>query len=64
MLADNLEFDYEEISTDEVDRVTAALEQLSAGVASQTIREFLEVCSTDIHFLVYDDEAGDFEAAA
>lgn len=63
MLSDD-EFLYEEIATDEVDRVTAALKALQAGVASQTIREFLEDCATDIHFLVHDDEPGEIDAAA
>jgi len=50
------EFDYEEISSDEVDRVVAALEQLSESVASETIKGFLEECSTSVYYLVYEDD--------
>ena len=64
MLSDDIEFDYEEISVEEVDRIEAVLKQLQSSASSQTIREFLEECSTNIHFLVYDDEVGDLEAAA
>ena len=64
MGSEELDFEYEEISTDEVDRIVAALEQLQAGAESQTIRDFLEECSTNIHYLVYDDEDGEFTAAA
>ena len=50
------EIEYEEIESDEVDRVVAALEELSATVASENIKAFLEEASTNIYYLVYDDE--------
>lgn len=50
------EIEYEEITSDEVDKVVAALEQLSANVESETIKAFLEECSTNIYYLIYDDE--------
>jgi hypothetical protein len=50
------EIEYEEITSDEVDKVVAALEQLSATVESETIKAFLEECSTNIYYLIYDDE--------
>jgi hypothetical protein len=56
--------EYEEISSDEVDTVVAALEALSANVSSETIKAFLEECSTNIYYLVYDDEDGMDAAAA
>lgn len=58
------EIEYEEISSDEVDRVVAALEELTNGVTSETIRAFLEECSTNVYYLVYDDEDGVESAAA
>ncbi len=52
-MSENLEF--EEISSDEVDRVIAALEELAASVSSQTIQSYLEECSNNIYYLVYED---------
>lgn len=48
--------DYEEISSDEVDRVIEALEKLAGSVASENVRVILENASNDIYYLVYDDE--------
>ncbi|HUQ69885.1 MAG TPA: hypothetical protein VM165_10200 [Planctomycetaceae bacterium] len=53
-MSDDIE--YEEITSDEVDKVVAALEQLSATVDSETIKAFLEECSTNIYYLIYDDD--------
>jgi hypothetical protein len=53
-LEDDVE--YEEICSDEVDRVVAALEELSATVSSETIQAFLEEASTNIYYLVYEDD--------
>lgn len=50
------EIEYEEINSDDVDRVVAVLEELSESVSSETIRAFLEECSNNIYYLVYDDE--------
>ena len=55
--------DYEEITTEEVDRVVAALELLSDSIASETIQSILEGCSSEIYNLVYEDEEGLNEAA-
>jgi len=58
------DIEYEEITSDEVDKVVAALEQLSATVDSETIKAFLEECSTNIYYLIYDDdEEGEHLAA-
>jgi len=57
------EHEYEEISSEEVDRVVAALELLSESVASETIKSILEGCSSEIYYLVYEDEEGMSEAA-
>ena len=58
------EFEFEEITNQEVDLVVTALEELSGKVASETIRAFLEDCSTNVYYLVYDDEEGDLSSAA
>lgn len=57
------DFNYEEISPAEVDEIVSALKILRDRASSETIREFLQDCATDIYFLVYDIDE-DFEAAA
>lgn len=47
---------FEEITSEEVDRVVAALEILSESVSSETIQSLLETCSNEIYYLVYEDE--------
>ncbi|MEW4529537.1 MAG: hypothetical protein ACF8PG_12210 [Maioricimonas sp. JB045] len=57
--------DYEEISSEEVDRVVESLESLMASVDSENIRAILEDATNNVYFLVYDDEAeGAHEEAA
>ena len=56
--------EYEEICSDEVDRVVAALEELAATVTSETIQAYLEEASSNIYYLVYEDEEGEASAAA
>lgn len=46
--------EFEEISSDEVDRVVDALEGLMESVASENIKAFLEEALTNVYFLVYD----------
>ncbi|HEX6987208.1 MAG TPA: hypothetical protein VF170_17650 [Planctomycetaceae bacterium] len=48
--------EYEEITSDEVDRVVEALEKLASSVESENIRVILENASNDIWYLVYEDE--------
>lgn len=48
--------EYEEISSEEVDRVVEALEQLMETVESENIQAFLEEASANILALVYDEE--------
>ena len=50
--------DFEEITSDEVDRVVAALERLANKSQSENIRLILENASNDIFYLVYEDETG------
>ena len=48
--------EYEEIASDEVDRVVAALDEIIATVESENIRTYLELASNSIFFLVYEEE--------
>lgn len=50
------EAEYEEISSDEVDRIVHALESLIAETASENIRAYLDEAAENIYRLVYDDE--------
>ena len=56
--------DFEEITSDEVDRVVEALEKLTATVESENIRVILENASNDIWFLVYEEEDTETAEAA
>lgn len=56
--------EYEEISSDEVDKVMAALEQLSDDVASETIKALIAECSNSVYYLVYEDDDGSMSEAA
>ncbi|MBA4030424.1 MAG: hypothetical protein C0478_05970 [Planctomyces sp.] len=53
-VSEDLEF--EEVSSEEVDRVVAALEELMNSVTSETIRAHLEDISNTVYYLVYDEE--------
>jgi hypothetical protein len=64
MKLDDMDFQIEDISADEADRAVRSLMDLRKSVKSVTIREFLEECAMNIHFLVHDDEIGEFTAAA
>jgi len=55
--------DYEEISSEEVDRVVESLETLMATVDSENIRYYLEEATNRIYLLIYDDDATTSEAA-
>ena len=57
--------DYEEISSDEVDRVVEALETLMATVDSENIRWYLEDALENVYGLIYsDDDEQDVQAEA
>lgn len=49
--------EFEEIDSDEVDRVVSFLDSLIEGVRSENIKHFLEEASSNIYFLVYEDES-------
>lgn len=48
--------EFEEISSDEVDRVVEAIEKLTETIDSENIRVILENASHDIWYLVYDED--------
>jgi hypothetical protein len=56
-----LDDEYEEITSDEVDRVIGELETLMGTVESENIRSYLEEAINSIYYLVYDDEDLDDE---
>ncbi len=63
------EAEYEEISSDEVDRVVASLEELMESTTSDNIRTHLEEAMNAVFYLVYDendleDEEEDLSAEA
>ncbi|MCA9063374.1 MAG: hypothetical protein KDA96_09955 [Planctomycetaceae bacterium] len=56
---DDLAFDqddYEEISSEEVDRVVEMLDHLIESVQSENIKHYLEDAASNIYYLVYEDE--------
>jgi hypothetical protein len=48
--------EYEEITSDEVDRVIEQLERVMETVQSENIKSYLEDAINNIFFLVYEDE--------
>jgi len=56
--------EFEEITSDEVDRVVDQLEQLMETVTSENIKSYLEDAINNIFFLVYDSDDGDVSDAA
>jgi hypothetical protein len=51
--------DYEEITSDEVDRVVEALDKLIESVSSENIKHQLEGAAAAIYYLVYEDDLDD-----
>ena len=56
--------EYEEITSDEVDRVVSALDDLMESTDSQNIRLFLEEAAANIYALVYEADEDELEEAA
>lgn len=54
---------YEEISSDEVDKVVDVLEDLINRVQSENIRSILDAAADEVYALVYADEETESEAA-
>ncbi len=63
--------EYEEICSEEVDRIVESLDRLIEGVQSENVKHLLEEAASNIYFLVYEEETheecvadDDLEAAA
>ena len=56
-LNDDAVEEYEEVSSDEVDRVVEVLDGLIENAQSENIKHFLEEASSNIYYLVYEDES-------
>ncbi len=54
--------EYEEINSDEVDRVVEALDHLIEIVQSENIKHYLEEAASSIYYLVYEDETDSGES--
>ena len=55
-MSDSQDLEYEEVSSDEVDNVVAALENLSETVTSEAIKDLIDDCVNSVYYLVYEDE--------
>lgn len=55
-LNDTTDNDFEEICSDEVDRVVEILDGLIENSQSENIKHLLEEASSNIYYLVYEDE--------
>ncbi len=49
--------EYEEIGSEEVDRIVEALDRLIEGIQSENIKHYLEEAASNIYYLVYEEEA-------
>lgn len=52
----NEDQDFEEICSDEVDRVVEVLDGLIENIQSENIKHFLEEASSNVYYLVYEDD--------
>ena len=59
--SETIEDEYEEITSDEVDRVVDALDALMETVTSENIRTYLEEASENIYQLIYDEVSEEAE---
>ena len=55
--------EFEEISSEEVDRAVEALDRLIAGVQSENIKHYLEEAASNIYYLVYEQEVDETDEA-
>lgn len=53
------DMEFEDINSDEVDRIVDSLEKLMDSVQSETIRSYLEEASNSIYYLVYEDDVSE-----
>lgn len=47
--------EFEEINSDEIDRVVEVLDNLIEGVDSDNVKHYLEEASSNIYYLIYED---------
>ena len=55
-MSDAQEFEFEDVSIEEVDNVVAWLENLMETVDSETIKDMLEECLNNVYYLAHEDE--------
>lgn len=55
-MSEENEEQFEEITSEEVDRVVAQLEALIESTDSENIRSYLEEAMNEIYYLVYEEE--------
>ena len=60
---DGVDSGYEEITSEEVDKVVESLESLMSRVQSENIRSILDEAADEIYALVYSEEGAEAEAA-
>jgi hypothetical protein len=60
-MSEENEEQFEEITSEEVDRVVAELETLIESTDSENIRSYLEEAMNEIYYLVYEEEEGEAE---
>ena len=58
-IIENSDQEFEEICSDEEDRVVEVLDGLIENIQSENIKHFLEEASSNIYYLVYEDSDED-----
>lgn len=61
-MSEENEEQFEEITSEEVDRVVAQLETLIESTTSENIRSFLEEAMNEIYYLVYEEEEEELDS--
>ncbi len=61
-MSEETEEQFEEITSEEVDRVVAQLEALIESTDSENIRSHLEEAMNEIYYLVYEEEDGEVDS--
>lgn len=61
-MSEETEEQFEEITSEEVDRVVAQLETLIESTDSENIRSYLEEAMNEIYYLVYEEEEGEADS--
>ncbi|QDV49017.1 hypothetical protein [Gimesia fumaroli] len=61
-MSEENEEQFEEITSEEVDRVVAQLETLIESTDSENIRSYLEEAMNEIYYLVYEEEEEELDS--